>query len=266
MKVKFLMSMDIILPHQAAQEFRVPAKRLGYILRVTKERYKDSSLNLGDAGEKVKDLINEHLISLGINPKVAPVELLAEDFIENLNKHSQGNAEAKASEMEHAIRKHCTVHNDEDPAFYNSLSEKVENLLNKHQDDWVRLTEELEKVRTEALSGRTSGQDGMSKEATTFYEHIANEAFEKGEVPGSAKPKMKILMETIVSTMQDSIGSIDFWNNADKQKKTRSDIKTALTLTDIVELKQKRERVAIEIMKLAKNRHDELIKGAGEGV
>ena len=26
-----------------------------------------------------------------------------------------GSAEAKASEMEHAIRKHCTIHFDEDP-------------------------------------------------------------------------------------------------------------------------------------------------------
>ena len=73
-------------------------------------------------------------------------------------------------------------------------------------------------------------------------------------------------MEAIVETLQDSIGSIDFWDNADKQKKTRSDIKTALTLTGIAELKKKRERVAIEIMKLAKNRHDELIKSvSGKG-
>ncbi len=136
---KFLMSLDIILPHQAANLYRVPAKRFGYILRVAKERYKDTSLSLGDAGEKVKDLINEHLISLGINPKVPPVELLADDFIENLNKHAAGNAEAKASEMEHAIRKHCTVHSDEDPAFYKSLSEKVENLIDQHQHQWESL-------------------------------------------------------------------------------------------------------------------------------
>ena len=41
-----------------------------------------------------------------------------------------------------------------------------------------------------------------------------------------AKPKMKALMEAIVDTLQESIGSIDFWNNNDKQKKTRSKIKT----------------------------------------
>ena len=262
---KFLMSMDIVLPHKSAQPYRIPAKRFGYILRVAKERYKDSSLSFGDAGEKVKSLINEHLISLGINPRVAPVELLADDFIENLNKHAQGNEEAKASEMEHAIRKHCTVHNDEDPAFYKNLSDKVETLIDQHHEDWVKLAEELEKLRAEAIQGRETGEEGMSKEATTFYEHVANEAFEGGVVSSEDKAKMKVLMEAIVETLQDSIGSIDFWNNADKQKKTRSDIKTALTLTGIIELKEKRERVAIEIMKLAKNRHDELTRGVSMG-
>jgi hypothetical protein len=62
-----------------------------------------------------------------IDPKVPPVELLSTDFIDRLNQHAGGNIEAKASEMEHAIRKHCTVHNDEDPAFYQSMSQKVEN-------------------------------------------------------------------------------------------------------------------------------------------
>ncbi len=261
---KFLTSLDIILPNTIAQGYRIPAKRLGYILRVTKERYKDTSLNLGDAGQKVRDLINEHLISLGINPKVPPVELLSADFIDQLNQHAGRNTEAKASEMEHAIRKHCTVHNDEDPAFYQSLSEKVKNLIDQYQDQWEKLAEELEKLRTVAIVGRQQGEDGMSKEATTFYKHIANQAFTNGDVHPAAKPKMKALMEAIVETLQDSIGSIDFWNNSDKQKKTRSEIKTALTLTGIVELKTNRERIAIEIMKLAKNRHDELLKGTGD--
>ncbi len=50
---KFLSSLDIILPHQEGQPYRVPAKRLGYIQRVAKERYKDDTLNLSDAGQDV---------------------------------------------------------------------------------------------------------------------------------------------------------------------------------------------------------------------
>ncbi|WP_257293607.1 type I restriction endonuclease subunit R [Endozoicomonas sp. YOMI1] len=255
----FLNSLDIILPDSPAQPFRVPAKRFGYILQLCKERYKDSSLNLGNAGEKVKALINEHLISLGINPKVEPVELLCDDFIEKLNKHAGGNQEAKASEMEHAIRKHCTVHHNEDPAFYQSLSEKVDNLIEKHKDEWDVLVEKLSELRTKAIEGRSQGEDGMSREATTFFEHIVQIGFTEGRVPEEAKQAIKTLMEKIVDILQDTIGSIDFWQNPDKQKRTRSTIKMEITKSGITELKNNRERVAVEVMKLAKNRHQSLL-------
>lgn len=261
---KFLTSMDIILPHPAATPYRVPARRLRYIQRVARERYKDNSLDLADAGEKVKDLINRHLVSLGINPQIPPIELLAEDFIEQLKAHSGGNAEAKASEMEHAIRKHCTIHHDEDPAFYQSLSEKVDNLIDQHKDNWEQLVIDLEGLRDEAIEGRKHGAEGMSKEATTIYEHIAKQAFPEGTVPLTAKQTMQTLMEAVVDILEENIGSIDFWSNADKQKRTRSNIKHALTLTGIKELKESRERIAIEIMKLAKNRHDKILKGTKE--
>jgi type I restriction enzyme R subunit len=262
---KFLMSMDIILPHSSAQPYRVPAKRFGYILQVCKERYKDESLNLGDAGEKVKALINDHLISLGINPKVSPVELLAEDFLEKLAAHAGQNSEAKASEMEHAIRKHCTVHHDEDPAFFKSLSEKVDALIEKHHDEWDLLAEKLDELRAEAVAGRQEGEDGLSREASTFYEHIIQVGFSRGSIDEVDKPKFKTLIESIVEILQETIASIDFWQNPDKQKRVRGMLKTEITKADIEELKQNRDRVAIEIMKLAKNRHEELTRGARAG-
>jgi type I restriction enzyme R subunit len=257
---KFLMSLEIILPHASAQPYRVPAKRFGYILQVTKERYKDTSLDLGSAGEKVKALINEHLISLGINPKVPPVELLAEDFLENLAKHAGTNSEAKASEMEHAIRKHCTVHHDEDPAFYKRLSEKVDALIVKHHEEWDLLAEKLAELRTEAITGRQVGEEGMSREATTFYEHIIQVGFTQGVLDDGEKNKFKALMENTVEILQDTIGSIDFWENPDKQRRVRGLIKDEITKAGIEELKKNRERVAVEIMKLAKNRHDDLTR------
>ncbi|OGT08784.1 MAG: deoxyribonuclease HsdR [Gallionellales bacterium RIFCSPHIGHO2_02_FULL_57_16] len=258
---KFFMSMDIILPHEFAQPYRVPAKRFGYILSVTKERYKDESLDLGDAGDKVKRLVNEHLVSLGINPKVPPVELLAEDFLDQLNRHASGNDEAKASEMEHAIRKHCTVKFDEDPAFYKTLSEKMEHLIDRYQGQWDLLADELEKLRTEAAAGRTARIEGLDKEATTFYAHVADIAFGKEGVPAGQAARMKALMRNIVELLQETIGIIDFWNNPSEQKRLRGELNAALLMADIPEVTASFERLAVEIMKLAKNRHDELLKG-----
>ena len=263
---KFLMSLDVVLPHASAQPFRVPAKRFGYILQVTKERYKDTSLQLGDAGEKVKALINEHLISLGINPKVPPVELLSEDFLERLQQHAGANGEAKASEMEHAIRKHCTVHHDEDPAFYRRLSEKVDALIEQHHDQWDLLAEKLAELRSEAADGRQRGEEGMSREATTFYEHVVQVVFVGGQVPAAAQPALKALMESLVELLQSTIGSIDFWQNPDKQKRLRGDIKSAIARSELIALKAQRERVAVEVMQLAKNRLDALLCATTDGL
>ncbi len=87
---KFLQSLNLILPDAAGHAYRGPAARFGYLLQMAKERYKDESMDFGDAGKKVKALINEHLISLGINPKIPPIELLSDDFVANVQKHALG--------------------------------------------------------------------------------------------------------------------------------------------------------------------------------
>ena len=256
----FLQSLNLILPNQAGHPYRGPARRFGYLLRMAKERYKDNTLDVADAGAKVKALINEHLIELGINPRIPPIELLADDFIANVHKHAQGDPEAKASEMEHAIRKHCTVHFDEDPAFYKRLSEKLEKLILAHQNNWQELAEGYEQIRNEAMAGRTDAIEGLSKEATTFYDYVVQLAFDGDDVPGDSVASLKKLMARIVETMQGTIDIIDFWKKPIEVKRLRGDIDTEILLANIPELNAKHERIAVEIVKLAEKRHEELTK------
>ncbi|MBU2858593.1 type I restriction endonuclease subunit R [Acidithiobacillus ferrooxidans] len=257
---KFLQSLNLILPNQAGHPYRGPARRFGYLLRMVKERYKDDSLDIADAGEKVKALINEHLIDLGINPKIPPIELLADDFIANVQKHAQGDPEAKASEMEHAIRKHCTVHFDEDPAFYKRLSEKLEKLIQEHQNNWQALAEGYEQIRNEAMEGRTDAIDGLSREATTFYDYVVQLAFGGGDVPPDSHVPLKKLMARIVEILQGTIDIIDFWKKPIEVKNLRGNIDTEILLANIPQLTAKHERIAVEIVKLAEKRHEELTK------
>jgi type I restriction enzyme, R subunit len=257
---KFLQSLNLILPNVAGHSYRGPARRLGYLLRMVKERYKDDSLDITDAGEKVKALINEHLIDLGINPKIPPIELLSDDFMAHVRKHSLGDPEAKASEMEHAIRKHCTIHFDEDPAFYQRLSDKLEKLILEHKNNWQTLAEGYEALRKEALAGRTDVVEGLSKEATTFYDYAVQIAFNGQEMPRAYQQPLKKLMTRIVETLQDTIDIIDFWKRPIEVKKLRGNIDTEILLANIPELNLKHERIAVEIVKLAEKRHGELTK------
>jgi type I restriction enzyme R subunit len=202
---------------------------------------------------------------LGINPKVPPVELMSADFMKQLAAHAGKSGEAKASEMEHAIRKHCTVHHDEDPAFYRSLSEKVDALIEKHQEDWDTLVERLAELREEALAGRRTGGNGMSREASALHDHILQAAFPEGTLGAEDLEKFRGLMASVVDVLQESIGSIDFWQDPDKQKRLRGKIKNEIAKTGIAPLQENRERVALEILKLARNRHDALLNADPEG-
>ena len=257
---KFLQSLNLILPHPSGHSYLGPARRFGYLMRMIKERYKDESLDIADAGAKVRALINEHLIDLGINPKIPPVELLSPEFMAQVHRHAGGNAEAKASEMEHAIRKHCTVHFDEDPAFYRNLSEKLEKLIEEHKNQWDLLAKEMEPLVQEAMAGRTTEPSGLPKEISVFQDQIAHLAYGAHGLPEGHRAAVLQLVERIVEILQSTIGIINFWKKPIEVKRLRGEIDTELLLTGIPELIERHERIAVELVKLAEKRNTELLR------
>ena len=256
---KFLQSLNLVLPDPAGHRYRGPARRFGYLQRMARERYKDDALDLADAGAKVRALINEHLVELGIDPRIPPMELLADDFVERLEQHAGGNDRARASEMEHAIRKHCTIHLDEDPAFYGRLSEKLEQLIQQYHEHWDQLVEHYRHLRDEALAGRTGGVDGLDPETSTFHDHVARLAFD-GEVPGEVAEPLKRLLTDIVRLLQETIGVLDFWQKPTQVRELRGRIEQTILLTGIPALVGQYQRLAVEIVKLAETRHQSLIR------
>jgi len=98
-----------------------------------KKPYNDDALNLAGASEKVKQLIDEHLFSLGINSKIPPGKLLSPNCLAEVEKNE--TSKANASEIEHAIRKYSHVHFDQAPTFYTKLSDKLEVLIRRYKDD-----------------------------------------------------------------------------------------------------------------------------------
>ncbi len=255
---KFLQSMDIVLPNAAANPYKIPAKRFGYIMVKVKERYKDDSLSISSAGEKVRKLIDEHLISLGINPKIPPVELLSPKFIKELDKNK--GAKAKASEMEHAIRKHCKVHFEEDPALFAKLSEKLEALIKKHKDDWDELCRSLFDLRKEAQAGRKEEVEGVSAKAAPFYDLIGQAAFGKAEIPPEHEDRVKQLVRDVIEKLRSTIDIIDFWGNPPEVKTLNGALSDLMLLSGIDELVANSDKIVTDIAALAKVRHKQLVE------
>ena len=257
---KFLQSMDIILPDHAASKYRVPAKRLGYLLMKVRERYKDETLNITSVGGKVQKLIDEHLQSLGIDSKIPPVELLSPKFITELEKKT-ASPKARASEMEHAIRKHCKVKFDEDPAFYQSLSLKLEELIQRHKDNWDDLCDDLTELTGEASAGRTEQLDGVVEKAGPFHALIVQTAFDDTFIPDEHSKRLKTLSNVVLKKLQDTIYKSNFWRDGNPAiEELHGDLSDLLLLTDIDEIVNNSEQLASEVIQLAKVRHDQIVE------
>ena len=89
-------------------------------------------------GEKVRKLIEEHVYSTGVDPKIAPVDLLDEEYKEKLSSHKTDKA--KAADIEHAIRNHIRINEADDPEYYRTLSQRLEDIIKEHEERWDQLS------------------------------------------------------------------------------------------------------------------------------
>jgi type I restriction enzyme R subunit len=257
---QFFEQLNTVLPHSAGAPYIVPAKRLGYLQAQIRERYKDETISVAEIGEKVRDLINTHLVSLGINPKVPPVELLSAAFEKHVGEHK--SARAKASEMEHAIRKHCTVHLDEDPEFFKSMAERLQKILDKHRNDWDTLASELGALAGALKKGRTDVADGVAPRAMPFYDRIIAVGY-PGVDPVKVSDKERAiagsLANGLLGELKRHLSVPGFWDNEPLVKALRGDIKDMLLESDSDALFKHREAIASAVMDLARHRQSDLL-------
>ena len=153
----FLASLDTVLPRPEGLPYSADAKRLAYIYARARNRYKDTPVLGKDVGAKVRKLIDDHVISLGIDPKIPPIQLTDADFDRHLARAA--NDRAKASEMEHAIRSHISKHADEDPVLYRKLSERLGDILKTLGEQWNALIAQLQQLIDELRVGTAGAAD-----------------------------------------------------------------------------------------------------------
>ena len=125
----FLDTLDVVLPRPEGLPFVADAKLLAFIYARARNRYRDTPVLGKDVGAKVRKLIDDHVVSMGVDPKIPPISLTDADFGSKVAR--EPNDRAKASEMEHAIRAHIREHLDQDPVAYRKLSERLRDVLDQ---------------------------------------------------------------------------------------------------------------------------------------
>ncbi len=209
----FLESLDTVLPRPEGLPFTRDAKKLAYIQARARNRYKDIPQIGKDVGAKVRKLIDDHVISLGVDPKIPPVSLTDADF----EKHVAGQAgpRAKASEMEHALRHHIRKHLDEDPVLYRKLSERLQEILQQLGDKWDEQVAAMQGLINELRAGQSVGDEAtppMPERYLPFFRMLLQ------ETTGDAKPdaaKVRSTMDLAAEVVELVAGELteNFWRS-----------------------------------------------------
>jgi type I restriction enzyme R subunit len=277
---QFLTTLDIVMPRPESLPFNRDAKFFGMVQVRARRRYREGdTFDVSLYGEKVRSLIDDHVLALGVDQKIPPVSITAPDFRSKVG--GLRSDRAKASEMEHAIRYHIRKHFDEDPAHYAKLSEKLNKILEALKEQWDQLALALSDLVDDALKGRRVDSTGLDPqteapfygllgqeleaEATVSSELVVEDAPPAGLAPAQAAV-LRDATVTLVAHLRSEIGVVGFWQNTYAQDVLRKWVVQLLDGQqvdghDLFKLDRLSE-VADRVVELAKANHSKLAGGA----
>lgn len=171
---KFAGSVEALMPGHVSTDIQNDVKWLSYIRAAAKIRFNpEKKLDIADCGEKVKAIISEHLKSNGVIQWIEPITLFDNDFETKIE--GQNTDESVASSMEHAIKNVINVNMDENPVYYTSLLEKLQQILDETKNDWISKKAKLKDfINKDMEKGEQSKAEelGLSKREFAFFETL----------------------------------------------------------------------------------------------
>ena len=254
---RFSQSMDMLLPDQRALAYHADLRWLGKIRGTARARYRDDRLDLSGCGEKVRQLIADAVAADGIEILVREVQLFSPEFDEKVE--ALETDDAKASEMEHAIRHEINVRVEENPAFYQSLRQRLEEIIEQRRLERLDAAQQLSLLNSlrEDLKGeQAKAQDiGLDARGFAIYGLLKEgrpiQAGEKTVPYEAANRELASLIDEAVAPFTELV---DWHQKEDVQREMRSKIKRLLRAGGISP--KAVDALAVEIVDLAKVRTD----------
>ena len=254
---RFSQSMDMLLPDRRALPYRGDLLWLGKIRGAAAARYRDDRLDLSGCGEKVRKLIADAVAADGIEILVKEVQLFSPEFDEKVA--ALRTDEARASEMEHAIRHEINVRIEENPVFYQSLRERLEEIIEHHRLERIDAAEQLKlftNLKDEIQGEQNRAEDiGLDARGFAIYgllEQARPMVVEEKKVEyNAANRDLASLIDESVAPFTDIV---DWWEKDDVQRQMRRGIKRHLRAGGLGS--EAVEKLATDIVDLTKVRAD----------
>ncbi|MDA1888153.1 type I restriction endonuclease subunit R [Bacillus cereus group sp. BY105LC] len=243
---RFSESMDMVMPSPKAHDYIADLKFLGKVRQAAKSRYRVDGMDISDCGEKVKQLIEEHLAAVGIDVVHEPIDILSNRFEKQIDETK--TPEGKAAEMEHAIRHEIRVKLEENPVYYTSLKERLEELLQRRRDRQMDIDELLEEYRNMVNDMRNTAQkgeeQGFTREQYPFYQMLEKEMPLYDDVED-----LKALTHLITDIIQQEADIVEWTTKEDVKREMRKKIKKQLRVSPCP--KEKLESLTQQLIDLA---------------
>jgi type I restriction enzyme R subunit len=124
---QFSKALDMVLPSPKANPYRVDMRFLGVVRAMARTKYHDENLGFVGVGQKVRDLIEEHIKALKIKQLIPPTKISNENFLGYATSWTSDRS--KASAIEHKLKHEISEKLQQDPEFFQSLQDRLEKLI-----------------------------------------------------------------------------------------------------------------------------------------
>ena len=268
-------ALNLLFPARQALEFMSDYNSLAEINLLAGKHFRDQRLSMRGIPAKLRAITDAHLESRGIDLKVPPISILDEDFEKSVGEYRR--TKTKAAEIEHAIRHHLDVDLDDDPDLRASFAEALAVIFEQFRDNWNKIYEELEKLRTRIINASNEPTYGLHrKKQMPFFRMFQRELF------GADKPTVKQsqpaeehavygiededrisylvdLTQQIALAIERELKLAGFWESIPARNKLKAEIQNILLAPEFAKLPdliKNRAHIISRVMEIAEKNND----------
>ena len=268
-------ALNLLFPARQALEFMGDYNTLAEINVLAGKHFRDQRLSMKGIPAKLRAITDAHLESRGIDVKVPPISILDEDFEKGVGKHRR--TKTKAAEIEHAIRHHLDVDLDDDPDLRASFAEALAVIFDEFHDNWNKIYEELEKLRTRINNARNEPTYGLHrKKQMPFFRMFQRELFGTDKPPADQSRAAKAradngnndddrisylvdLTQQITLAVERELKLVGFWESIPARNKLRAEIQNIMLapkFANVSGLIKNRSHIVSRAMEIAERNND----------
>jgi len=216
---------DALYPAAVALDFTQEFQKYSALHVQAMEYEEDDSKKINS--KKLQTIVDEYLISKGIDIKVKPIEIFSDEFVQKTKKRK--SSKAKAAEIEKALTKYLTVNMPLDPSLYGSFLEMLKKILEQFKDNWDEIYKELEALREKLKQKEEDLSYGLGLEQKPYLNLFAKELFGKIEDLNDDEVELVVrVTKDIFEVVQRETSAAYFWESKPARLRLQSEIQQVL--------------------------------------